>query len=366
VRTVTLVLVTNDGEPMGRLPPFTVETPWWQDIEPIVIHRPDVTILRLLDADGTAQTMGGAVTYLAESTTRPPDIEPYAHDAIDHPLRMPWARPGGPQTDLDWAARHVEIAGTPTQVRTWNLSAIWRIPTPNGDAWLKSLPPFFAHEATVINRLGPSDKLPTVIAADGHHILFEEMPGRDGYGAEGDDRRAIIDALVELQRRAPDLTNQVPDWSSTRLKAELAGLLARRGDERPGLRRLLDGWDDRFDAISACGIHDTLFHGDAHPGNARIDTKPPIIFDWGDSGWGHPFFDLVHAHDAETESYWLGLWNDVGDARRAWRLLKPVAVVRSALVFQRFLDSIEPSERVYHRDDVAPYLDEAHQLALDE
>jgi hypothetical protein len=38
--------------------------------------------------------------------------------------------------------------------------------------------------------------------------------------------------------------------------------------------------------------------------------------------------------------------------------------VRGAVVFQRFLDGIEPSERVYHAGDVEPFLDATEALLV--
>ena len=50
------------------------------------------------------------------------------------------------------------------------------------------------------------------------------------------------------------------------------------------------------------------------------------------------------------------------DPGRAWTLLRPLAALRVALVFQTFLDNIEPSERAYHARDVGPALKLASTL----
>jgi aminoglycoside phosphotransferase (APT) family kinase protein len=101
-----------------------------------------------------------------------------------------------------------------------------------------------------------------------------------------------------------------------------------------------------------------------------------VIYDWGDSGIGHPLLDVAVAEDwrgadqaeaARLRRHWLGAWQDAvpgADVGRAWRLLRPVAVARRAVVYQRFLDSIEPSERVYHHLDVDPYLTAADEVLL--
>jgi len=98
-RLARLVLVTPDGRAVGALPPFPVETPWWQDAEPLVDgarkhHAIEVTILRMLEADLEVPP-GGTVTYLAE-VAHPVSASPWHGALDDHPLRMTWARPGGP------------------------------------------------------------------------------------------------------------------------------------------------------------------------------------------------------------------------------------------------------------------------------
>jgi hypothetical protein len=56
---------------------------------------------------------------------------------------------------------------------------------------------------------------------------------------------------------------------------------------------------------------------------------------------------------------WLGQWlhrHQQADVDRAAELVGPLAALRQALIYQGFLDRIEPDERVYHRDDVARWL----------
>jgi hypothetical protein len=375
-RAVTLVLVDRDGAVLGQLPRFGVDTPWWQDLEPVLAARPDVVILRLLSAErAPGHVMGGRVRYLAEVVDRPSGLQPYdgpPGELDDHPLRMPWARPGGPAADLAWAADQVTVVGEPVQVRSWNLSSIWRLPTADGDIWLKCVPPFFAHEAAVLQALAPSPSVPEVLAADGPRLLLAPMPGVDGYDATDEQFRAIVDALVGLQQAtigAVDgfLAAGVPDWRRDPFREALAAVVARRGARWSALARLLEGWDERWDAVDACGLPDVLFHGDAHPGNARIGVDPPVIFDWGDSGIGHPLLDLavLSGERAALASHWLDAWASAvpgADPTGAWPLVRPLAVARGAIVFQRFLDGIEPSERPYHERDVEPFLDRADAL----
>src|SRR6058998_1630804 len=76
-RLVKLVIVTPDGKLLGSLAPFSVSSPWWQEVGAVVRgalenHGLQVTVLRLLEAD-RPRPHGGSVTYLAEVETRVPE-----------------------------------------------------------------------------------------------------------------------------------------------------------------------------------------------------------------------------------------------------------------------------------------------------
>jgi Ser/Thr protein kinase RdoA (MazF antagonist) len=246
--------------------------------------------------------------------------------------------------------------------------------------WLKAVPPFFAHEGAVLEWLQDTNSVPTVVARDGHRLLMAELPGVDGYEAGFGEYCRIIDVLIEMQVHLTSslarLRAVVPDWGSTTLYEQIGRVVAERAPNRNGLRRMLDTWDQRMAELDECGLPEVLFHGDAHPGNARIGVDPPVIFDWGDSGIGHALLDLPVVENwrgadpeesARLRRHWLGAWQNAvpgADAGRAWRLLRPVAMARAAVVYQRFLENIEPSERIYHHLDVDPYLAAADELLL--
>ena len=69
-RRATVVLIARDGSVLGRLPEFPVESPWWQEAQPVVAGARDrfgleIVVLRLLDTE-LPRPQGGGVTYLAE------------------------------------------------------------------------------------------------------------------------------------------------------------------------------------------------------------------------------------------------------------------------------------------------------------
>ncbi len=291
------MLVDAAGNLLGALPPVPVAMPYWQEVSDVVAavrdaYGIDVTVLRLLEADRPAPH-GGTVTYLAElDGPPPPGLRKVAEDRRPrpHPLRLPYAEPGGPARSVAWARERLGWpAMTATQQRTWNLSAIWRLDGPDGRrAWLKQVPPFFGHEGAVLRWL--DDALPGVAphliaAGDEGRLLLGDMPGADGYGAGVAQVAAIAAVQHRIQRRAVAATGElaaagVPDRRGPRLgewiRAELAG-------HEPAVDTVLPDLDARLAALAACGLPDTLVHGDLHAGNTRVGAGPPVIFDWGDS-----------------------------------------------------------------------------------
>jgi hypothetical protein len=382
-RMVTLVLVTPDGRLVGSLPPFTVEVPWWQEAGPVVRgarehHGVDVTILRLLEA-ALPSPHGGPVTYLAE-VAEPVPAEPWAGSLDDHPLRAPWALPGGPSADLDWAdhmlaERGMRRRGPAEQVRSWNLSSLWRLPVDDRGAWLKVVPSFFAHEGPMLARLAGSS-VPELLAQHDGRILMPEIPGDDLYDADLPRLLEMVSVLVELQStwigRTDELrTIGLPDWRAPSLIPMIASVVERTAaelsdEDRHALAAFVEGLDGRFAAVSACGLPDTLVHGDFHPGNTRGTETTLVLLDWGDCGIGHPLLDEPAFLDripdeavASVREHWHACWRAAmpgSDPARASLLLAPVAAARQAVIYRAFLDGIEPSEQPYHRADPADWL----------
>ncbi|MEH0818526.1 MULTISPECIES: phosphotransferase [unclassified Micromonospora] len=374
-RTVTLVLVDPAGRPLGALPPYDVPTPWWQEVDAVVQGAPvEVAVLRLLDGVGERPGVGGAVTYLAEVPVAPAvPLRPVDVDLAPHPLRAPYAEPGGPAATVAWATAALDDLGRPVkevaQRRTWNLSAIWRLDGPHGPVWLKQVPGFFRHEAAVLRRLGALTPglVPTLLAADDDgRMLLDHVPGEDRYGAEAAERDAIAADQHTLQVRALPLADDlvaagVPDLRGAALARWIRAALAPHDADA-----VLDGLEARLEQARECGVPDTLVHGDLHPGNVRSDGKRRVIIDWGDSFVGHPAFDILELavglplqESDALAAAWCARWRaDVPDCEpeRAVALLRPVAALRSAAVYAAFLAGIEPSERVYHEADVPRWL----------
>ncbi|NUT51833.1 MAG: phosphotransferase [Saccharothrix sp.] len=338
-------LVTVGGRYVGAAEPFTVDSPWWNHVEPVTRHLDRVlgvttSVLRLVSTS-TAGAHGGVVTYQVEADRVPARGLSAAerHEFPDHPSRLPWARPGGPAALVEWAMGYVEPTGPAVQVKTWNLSCLYRLPTTRGTVWVKATPPFGADEDGIIGMVASVDPslVPTVIAAEPGRVLLDEAPGVDCWQPADEVIERIVPAWVAVQ-------------------AALAG--------EPRARVLGVRLPD-------FGLPDTLLHGDFHPGNWRSSG---VVLDWGQAHWGHPALDAgrligfaAPEHGPAIERAWVREWlrhYPSSDPVGALRHGRPASHRLGALIYQEFLDRIEPSERVYHLGDPEEELERAQSFAV--
>jgi Ser/Thr protein kinase RdoA (MazF antagonist) len=276
--------------------------------------------------------------------------------------------------DLGWAGV------TAHQHRTWNLSAIWRLDAADGQrAWLKQVPPFFRQEGAVLRWLAAAapGRAPSMLAeGDEGRMLLAHVPGDDWYGAdvEGCHRIGVTAHGIALTA-AGDLRTLVgagvPDRRGTHLADWIRTALA---PHLPSVDEVLPDLDERLATAAACGLPDTLVHGDLHPGNTRVSgDDDPVVIDWGDSFAGNPVFDIlrlserVNAAEADgLRAAWSARWRAAVpgcDPEAAITALRPVAALRSAAVYAEFLANIEQTEHPYHAADVPRCLREAQQAA---
>jgi Ser/Thr protein kinase RdoA (MazF antagonist) len=228
--------------------------------------------------------------------------------------------------------------------------------------------------------------VPTVLGHDGGRCLLAEVPGTDLYEARLSQLVEMVTLLVDLQAGTAGKLDSffaagLPDWRGPALMEAVESVIQRTAheiavDDVRVLSTFVAGLPQRFDALDACGVSDTLVHGDFHPDNFRGDDADLTLLDWGDSGVGHPlldqpaFLDRVPADCVATvREHWLRCWRGHlpgADPERAARLLSPIAAARQAVIYRRFLDHIEPSEHPYHRADPADGLRRTALLLQDE
>jgi hypothetical protein len=401
-RRVSLVLCDGAGSGLlGMLPTFTVHDPWWQEVKPVIEGArerfgADVIVLRILDVTSDGDR-GGDVTYLAELTAEPAGELPLTEVEVevepDDPFRASWARPGGVRATIAWADEALAAIGRPrvgraAQIKTWNLSSVLQLPTADGLVWCKTVPPFLVDEGSIIALVGAEEPtlVPPVLGSDAatRTVLLDDVAGEDQWNAPEELLGAMVEGLVRLQSRLADrvddlLAAGLADWRGQPLVRLVEALVERadvraqlRGEELRTLDALVASLPVRAASLDACGIPETLVHGDFHPGNWRWDGRSLVLLDWGDTGVGHPMFDMSSFQQyvpdearARIRARWIDAWRGErpgSDPARAEVLAAPVSALRRAVIYQGFLDRIEASERRYHETDVRSWL----LAALDE
>ncbi|MFJ9943033.1 phosphotransferase [Streptomyces erythrochromogenes] len=426
-RTVGIHL-THGDEYFGLLGPYEVDEGWWSSAAPVVERVSQelgvpVVVLRLAHApsDGSSGH-GGHVVYHVEALERPagsaprqvtPDVAALLGPAE---RRAGWATTTGLREALAWAGTTLDEAGRPAvgrpeQVRTWNLSGLFRFRTASssgggggGGAWLKTVNPAFnAPEGRVIALLGSVDPtlVPTVLGSDPEHgrLLLDHVSGEDLWRPSAEEVIAVVPRLVAAQaalaadgraagaglrdRTLPTLVAHV-NALLDRLVAEQATSPAPGpdgpGEQQPGEQQPGEQPEDRLtgaeltaalalaarlpalvEELTACGLPNTLVHGDFHPGNWRSDGTLAVVVDYADSAFGHPALDGLRPRqyvDGERWTQIAGVWARAwrehvpGSApERALELVEPLFHLAYAVRYQEFLDHIEASERPYHETD---------------
>ena len=412
-----VLLVRKDGE--WTLPSVETRGHWHAEVGPInaaVEHQYGVRVVTLrtlahqLDRQANsariliAMEVHGEATHAptgarwatgeellsaAESADRDGIAAWFGQAAYDdtRPLRRAWTRAGWLDGTLTWcrerlAERGAVISAPPDQVKHWSIASIWRIHTHTGDVWLKTVPPFFAHEGSLIQLIAPTmpEHLPRVIATDRERglTLMEPLPART-LREQADDAASdrAVALLARLQqswapRTAALLAAGCADRRLGTLDSAIEEILARESvrerfndDELRQLRVFGATVPARVEALRACGVPETLMHGDFYPGNIASDGERLVIFDWTDACVSHPLFDLATfvprdpvEHAAATQAF-LEAWTPAVDMRtleRAAEIAQPLACIHHATSYMRLLDGIDPTDHWEFDSDVLFWL----------
>lgn len=288
-------------------------------------------------------------------------LDEYAGEAP--PRRPDWFRPGWHDRVEAWVDEQLSASrrrrtGPLRTHRVWSISAVLEVPTDRGPLWFKACCDHFIAEAAIVHRLSQriGHLVPALAGADdaAGWLLMEPLRG----ASDRDRAPGAVDAAA-------------PAWA----RAQIAALgwldeLRAAGCPDRGLEVTLAAWHDvlatspemalltdaerqelesataRAEALVrefwACGIPDTLSHGDLHPGNVAYDGREVRIFDWTDGCVSHPFLDGSHLARVLD---WYGTGE--GEAERVmqayarpWRDAFPAADVDRALELAPLADLV--------------------------
>ena len=291
--------------------------------------------------------------------------------------RSPWSRPSWVVDVRAWLEREVSKLGRSLrgieQVKHWSISSVLRIETDGPDLYFKvsARLPLFVEEASVTAML--AERFPGYVPAPlavepaWGWFLLPEFDDLIGWQPPIEVHEELFRRYAGLQRRSVDLTAELlADGCLDRrlgvLEAQVDPLLDDPGaiarltpDEVTELRRLAPTLKETCRRLAACGIPDTLVHGDLHPGNvARIDGEL-AYFDWTDACIAHPFFDLHSLQwqqDEETRAAlldaYLGAWEGVESPERlreAAALAAVVTPLHHAVSYRTIVANLEPVAR---------------------
>jgi hypothetical protein len=196
----------------------------------------------------------------------------------------------------------VERSGEVEVVRTRAWSAIVRVPTTEGDLWLKEDPPSLAFEPELTQLLAQRrpDCLPEVVAAEGRRLLTRHVGPRLREVYEAGGTAPLWEDILPLYGQlqidlAPDveaaLALGTPDFRLERFAELVAHLLSP--EERGAVARSTEALGGTLPPM--------LSHAEAHDGNVFVGEGRPYLLDWAEAFVSHPFVGSVLMLRSATE-----------------------------------------------------------------
>ncbi|MEV0797780.1 aminoglycoside phosphotransferase family protein [Kribbella sp. NPDC050281] len=408
---VTAVVIRPSDEavlvlPAGLPQVEVAEKLWFPDVEAAVGR-----LREQLSIEAVVLTCLGEepTTYLMFSTGTVPADARWVHDLddpavvaareylalpADSPVTPAWTRPGWYDEALSWIDEQVARTRPWSQVRSWGLSNVLRVPTAPGDVYFKAL----AHSSTI--RPARADALPLLFAHEPMLLkqLSEERPGEVPAPLAVDEKRAWmllpdlgppladfpdvslwIDALrghARLQRSYADQPDRLLEFSCVDrrlavLQAEIDRVLGPtpatdllEPAERALLPRRAEQLREAITELAAIGVPETLLHGDLHPRNLAVRDGRVLAFDWTDAAVSHPFLDLVTffeqrsplSTDPRLKDAYLAEWESYAspaDLRRALELAEELGALHQVMTYAHLPDNVSgPSKESMLRGGV--------------
>ncbi len=243
--------------------------------------------------------------------------------------KIPWSSSNWFDEVSAWVEESVKKRGgrllaPVSQERAWAISCVLKAETSLGTLFLKALPPFWGHEPLLADYFFKQfpEHSPEVVAIEPHKhwMLTKEWAGKPPDG--GHDWQTVLHTLAEMQKRCladkeallelgcrdrrlellPSLLEPVVGELQDDEKRKLYGV---NQEEAAELTRRIKRLPELCAKLASFGIEETLLHGDLWGSNVimrdELSGKSPVIFDWTDAAFTHPFFDIYMLTTAETD-----------------------------------------------------------------
>jgi hypothetical protein len=260
-----------------------------------------------------------------------------AHDALSDS----WYHPGWFGQVTTWIEEQAtwlgaQLEAPPEQLRVGERGRLLRARTSAGVFYVKALPPFSAHEISILRYLANSypDEVPALVATDmgARWMLVRDFGDR--LLSQSDDLNQWEEALrryanlqVDQARQGEQLTALgCPQISLELLSAHVETLLEDKealqvdspigltADELLRLRHALPLIQSLCRQLAQSPVPLSLEHGDFYAQNIAVSGAIALYFDWTDCCITHPFFSLY--------PFMLGIeerWASIPDIRSRFR-----------------------------------------------
>ncbi|TCC39641.1 aminoglycoside phosphotransferase family protein [Kribbella sindirgiensis] len=348
---------------------------WFPDVESVLRglrdeHGIEAVVLTCLSED--------PLTYLMLPSGEPPAGARWVHDHPVSSSALPsWTRPEWYGEAPQWIAERVKAAGPWTQVKSWGLSNVLRIPTADGDVYFKALsqastepdalPFLFANEPLFLQRAATDrpGAVPTPLAID-EERAWMLLPDLGTPLQDASDVAVWIDAVrnhARLQRSYVTEPERLLEYSCADrrlavLDAELDRLLEPNSltgqldpEQQAQLPERAKQLREAITELAGIGVPETLLHGDLHPRNLAVRNGEVLAFDWTDAALAHPFLDLVTfmeessplSSDARVLDAYLSEWEEyaaISDLRRALTLAEELGSLHQTITYLHLVDHL--------------------------